>query len=1500
VDEEQGITALGPEDLGTVEVTPNVEETEQKESAFPQFTDKAKATRGIEEFKSFKKGFKKALPYLGQLGADLVAGSGITEIFGMQPDIVEGGQRPSFAGQVERTTELAKEGKTTEAIVSGVDTLLTGAAGVGEGMMVAGAIAPSIYGKALAIAGWGLYGFSKGGRAILRNTKTGKKILADFEGDAQTGYDIKSIKIPENVESDDTIKTLEDTIDIETVRTDDTDTEVAIPELAQDLDTTEAITGYVVAPNKLDRDQLIAKVENDPEVKIKTDKYLEEQGVSGDTVPLYRLINVEDKVKRRLGDPFPEVLKKAEIGNESIISGSLTPKANIKTYDYFEPKVGVNTTTELVRYDVPRDRIKIAMGGFKNDIKQNVNKKLKEKGFGQEKISGLKTVTNPSKTAKELIDMQDEIIADVTGLEKTVLNKGPSFGLSDDVNAARNIINDKIKTVEDYKNFKGQSYFALDRDEARGLSNQEFNKANNIALEKEANKITDFYGLPRLGAPKQDEGIKALEPRDIETDNVVDKFYPNLKNKEIKKEGGFDWKTIDDPIKQSDVRLNRHIKRLEGVNKGEDYVGGPVNKRTVLKSDNPDNPDVVIGKQTFDDWKNTKIKQFKDNKEEIFEASKWYDNYVKEVKSIPNITKEEADTLIEASFAANINQSPEMALQTVLDVKEQLQKGISLNDVKIKGVPIIRESLRTVVGKQKGGRGSGIGSKISAFVDNAKDKNVRSDMGNDPRGGEPVTIDLQTLRSKGAVDNIYKNKLKDLGYKKEDGSDIDDIKIDFEKSGTQESKYDYFSFEMNQLTNHLNEINWLGKNNWKAKEVQAIDWLGQQKIFGKALPVEDIFNVNVQNITMEAAPSPSSPLGKRMLGRYKKLPNADQQSINDDITKKAVDIVAEREGEDLGNVIFGTGGWMRDVNPTTVKQSIMTHDKAKKVAAKLGELLQQDQVWVNTTKGGYTKNPNNHEIVIIEESTNNLQNNEKIFELFDKIIKKEGGDMIQGFHPITTRDGKSGLKILVDKEAVKDYATANKLKMADVHKKIQEFKFDDIIEELDYDVRVVRNEATLSKINTTFNKGDKDGQSVKRYTGDGGTRESDTEIQSRAYYNRNREQLEKDFENQITEAERRTRDIDRTGEASGVQEPLLKKDYSDGVAFFDDVIEGDPKYQPLKSYENIVDTNNIKNVEDIYEQKTKNFSNHINTSIPTFKETQIATADAVSKTLPPNAKVIDIGSTEGGFINTIGVLRKDVNALGIDPNKKATEVFNTFKEDNTEVIHRAFTDNKNEYNKKAFPDENTGEDVLYFNNDSIPNKSIDMISEKMTFQFIDKGREDKVKIIKSKLKPNGFALFEEKFFTGENDIKWISNENKKDKFKEQYYSKEEISDKAKKVLRKMNKRQVTPNEFEKVLKNNFKNVVQYWDAGNFKGYIASDSEATISKFTDNLINLDNDFSTVDPKRIVQGMKETTSIEVEIPSIKPKVVKKKKIAPPIKKSFGGFIERNTYDWVYRDG
>ena len=508
--DNSGIKGLEEQDLGTVTVNPNKEKTE---SAFPQFTDEAKEARGLEDFKNLKKGFKKALPYIGQLGLDLVPGSGITEIFGKQPDIVEGGQRPSFAGQVERTTELAKEGKTTEAVVSGVDTALTGVAGVGEGIMVAGAmtgpLAPLLVG-----AGFAIKGLAKGGKLILQSTKTGKKILANYDGNEKIGFSITDVEVPKDVESDPDIQTLEDTIDIPTTKTEDTDTEVAIPENIKELNSTEAITSYVIAPEDVNRNQLIAKIENDSEVKAKTDKYLEEKGFTEETVPVFRLITPNKKG--------------AEIGEESLISGSLTPESNIATMRYFQGRGGGQK--QLVRYDVPKSRIKLAMGGIKDDIKQSSNKIIKEKGIGQtepkitmadlraEAMGGGRLsskVTNPSKTAKELIDMQDEVIADVTGLKKNVYEGNPNEIFANP--ELENITRGKYKNYKEMRSdMPGNRDFTTRRDIEDAISKKitaaEFEKIKNDRAKEAYDKVINFY---KLDTTKQDEGIKALGPQNI-------------------------------------------------------------------------------------------------------------------------------------------------------------------------------------------------------------------------------------------------------------------------------------------------------------------------------------------------------------------------------------------------------------------------------------------------------------------------------------------------------------------------------------------------------------------------------------------------------------------------------------------------------------------------------------------------------------------------------------------------------------------------------------------------------------------------------------------------------------------------------------------------------------------------------------------------------------------------------------------------------------------------
>ena len=349
-----------------------------------------------------------------------------------------------------------------------------------------------------------------------------------------------------------------------------------------------------------------------------------------------------------------------------------------------------------------------------------------------------------------------------------------------------------------------------------------------------------------------------------------------------------------------------------------------------------------------------------------------------------------------------------------------------------------------------------------------------------------------------------------------------------------------------------------------------------------------------------------------------------------------------------------------------------------------------------------------------------------------------------------------------------------------------------------------------------------------------------------------------------------------------------KNPFKTSVQFFNDVVDG--KAKPLKQYEYIIDVGKSTNefspynnsVINILDSKTKNFANHINTSIPTFKEAQIATIQAASAVLPKNAKILDIGPTEGGFMNTLGKVRKDIEGLGIEPSEKANRVFGIISEPNMKTVKNAFSGFKSEYNQKAFKDDVDADiDITVFDNDTIPDKSLDMVSEKFTFQFIDNERASKIDVISKKLKDDGFAIFEEKFVPNVKNKEYEANEAKKDKFKSNYYKTEDMTKKKEEVLLGMEKNMVDAKDFEEILKGKFKHVVQYWDSGNFSGYIVSNSEEKVKSFLNNMPSLKSEYSNVKPNRVVQGMTTKTE-KVE------------------KKALGGFIERNTYDWVYLDG
>ena len=190
---------------------------------FPNKNNQVRSLRyGIGNQDLPKTNLVNALRYGTQLGSDFLTGSSISEALGYRPDVIKGqGYTPSYRDQFNTTVDLLRQGKTTEGLVKGAETLLTGTGAVGEGMMVASVLTGPLASIMLG-AGLALKGVSKGGKLIFK-TKTGKEVLANFKRantpQGEVKLDVKNIEIPKNDKSDE-IKALEDNIDIPTYKTD--------------------------------------------------------------------------------------------------------------------------------------------------------------------------------------------------------------------------------------------------------------------------------------------------------------------------------------------------------------------------------------------------------------------------------------------------------------------------------------------------------------------------------------------------------------------------------------------------------------------------------------------------------------------------------------------------------------------------------------------------------------------------------------------------------------------------------------------------------------------------------------------------------------------------------------------------------------------------------------------------------------------------------------------------------------------------------------------------------------------------------------------------------------------------------------------------------------------------------------------------------------------------------------------------------------------------------
>ena len=604
MDEEQGITALGPEDLGTVEVTPNVDETEKKESAFPQFTDEAKRTRGIEEFKSFKKGFKKALPYLGQLGLDLKTGSGIAEFFGQQYDVVQGKKRPSYFEAAKRTSDLISEGKVTDAIVSGVDQTLTAVGGIGEGVMTAGVmLGPA--GLPLLAGGWIANQVSRRGKAILTNTKTGQRVLANFSGDTEKGFNIESIDIPKGKDENQIIDSLGEVVDknivpVNKVEMTDADFEsVPTPEQKIGQGTLKEAgfnpsqatafwvqSGYSKAFPDLTRNEVANVLLDNP------------QAIKESQDAISKIYTPTIKDGKEFYSVFRRVPLKGKEGletSEAIISGTLDPRvlprySMSSTMDQPESiirdktskgarlsemgmpmdmKKGYDAGKEIiVRYDVPKDKI---IGYVPELVKAKNTRGAKAK---IEKTYDVKLDTDKNKlgfykSLERNAANEQEVFADVRGIQPTIVKsyKGDIEAIRNDQTTNVVLKSDKKTGAEILEDEGGIGRFSVLDD--KFLKGAPDDPRAILKGSKAGSKGEEKFGL--IPNPKYGKGAKEIN-ENFEKANIeeLDKRLDFVKQE-------FNLNQLEKPKQDEGIKAlgPQNIKKRERVGTTGQYIGGP-------------------------------------------------------------------------------------------------------------------------------------------------------------------------------------------------------------------------------------------------------------------------------------------------------------------------------------------------------------------------------------------------------------------------------------------------------------------------------------------------------------------------------------------------------------------------------------------------------------------------------------------------------------------------------------------------------------------------------------------------------------------------------------------------------------------------------------------------------------------------------------------------------------------------------------------------------------
>ena len=532
---------------------------------------------------------------------------------------------------------------------------------------------------------------------------------------------------------------------------------------------------------------------------------------------------------------------------------------------------------------------------------------------------------------------------------------------------------------------------------------------------------------------------------------------------------------LEFPEEEGLDRLRMNLQREQKASAtGAEMPGMPSNERTVVRGPRdedgnpiPGKPDFVLGKVTPEDWVDRAEALM--SPKEIEEAANWYPTIRGEFLKYTNGDEAKADKYMRAWLVTQQNVDVSGAMNNVLLQREQFGRGVPIDQMKAAGMPNPTGAARSVL--QDAPIEQGVGQKIADFVDAAEGKDVRSWMANHPEGGSPFVVDVHTARDTGLVDEKLLNHLRRRGYNEED---LQNVAVDMQgtPSGTQYENRAHWG--RNDLTNHLNNIKWQGRNDWTPSEVQAVGWMGMTRLTAdKAEDVVSGIERNVRRVSFEIAPGEGSPWEKMFGPEFSALPLQEQQRITQVVAGPAMDAASKISGIDLTNLVHGTGGWNMYQNPAAVGQALATKQGSEIAANVLGYLLQQTEVWSNSVKP-MTKNPKAFAVDFMQESksgNNYLASNDGIKDFWEQVQKMDptAGSkkpLFVGYQPITSPDGRPGIRVLIDRGGVK---TQNDLEAA------IRGPMSKMLEDFPTDISIRGHEAELTKARNDWT-GDKNGQ----------------------------------------------------------------------------------------------------------------------------------------------------------------------------------------------------------------------------------------------------------------------------------------------------------------------------------------------------------------------------------------------------------------------------------------